>query len=104
MDYDSEIGRGAQFIPHAPGPRGSPHEPQGPGSDGADGSPWARTAKTESCFSSLVPAQLGHDGGVEPRTMVSKRWSQVAQRYSKIGTGPSSLWCGSPGWIPEILL
>lgn len=67
------MGGTAQFIPQAPGPRGSPHEAQGPGSDGIDRSPPAPTANTESCFSSDVLAQLGHEGGVEPRTMASNR-------------------------------
>ena len=46
----------------APGPRGSPHDPQAPPDDGdADADePFAETAKTESCGSSLVAWHLGH--------------------------------------------
>lgn len=52
-----------QFISpreHAPGPRGSPHDPQAPLGDAEADDPFADTAKTDSCGSSLVVWHLGH--------------------------------------------
>ena len=44
----------------APGPRGSPQDPQARDGDAEGDEPFAETANTESCGSSLVAWHLGH--------------------------------------------
>jgi hypothetical protein len=55
----------------------------------AAASPDAGELKTESCFSTEL---LWHFGQAifswDDKTMVSKRWLQLRQQYSKIGIGP----------------
>jgi len=63
-----------QLTEQDPGPRGSPQVPQGPGAlRGVNEAPFAFTANTDNCLSSVWLAHDGQAGTVESRTSNSKR-------------------------------
>jgi len=78
-----------QFIEHAPGPRGSPHEPHAEGAPGEGLVPFDDTAKTDSFGSSFELRHFGQSAFSLPYTRASNSWSHSLHLYSKMGINNS---------------